>query len=227
MLGAAVQAALISDNLMASQSKTIELKDVLPLSLGTSIIGGITSIIIPRNTPIPAKFTERYSTTVDNQTSCFFAVLEGERTMVIDNNLLGNMTLNEIPPMPRGKAEMDVTFFINANGSLHAEAVETSTGTSTHTTIQYGGKRLNESDMSRMIFDAQRLRINDQKEMENAQARNELERYCFDMLSEVSQNSVASEKCHETLNWLKNTNPSKDSCRTRKNELEVYYFNHM
>lgn len=115
--GAAIQAAFLSGNHNNVTSKSVIVNDVTTLSR-------LVSVINPRETPIPAKLNQHYSSTIDNQTSCFFAVLEGERTIVEKNKLLGEMTLNEFPVMPRGEAKMDVTFFIDDYGILHAEAVK-------------------------------------------------------------------------------------------------------
>lgn len=221
ILGAAVQAAMITGKLTTSQSKTIKLTDVIPLSLGTNIIGGITCNIIPRNSQIPATFTENFTTARDNQTSCDIKLLEGERTMSKNNNLLGEMKLEGIPPMPRETPSIKVTFSIDANGTLFAKAVEDSTGKSTETSIEYGKKRLNESDMRKMIDDAQRLRLDDQKKLEDAQARNELEFYCLDLQSEVRQNSMVIGKCRTILDWLNDGHRDKESCRAKKRELEI------
>lgn len=227
--GAAIQAAQIVGSLQ--RSKDFKFLDILPLSLGTNLRGGITSIIIPRKTPIPATHTKGYITTADNQSSFRFKLLEGERLMVVDNNLMGEMVLSGIQPLPAREATADVTFTIDENGSLHAKAVERSTGLSTTVTIHYTQKRLGNVDMQQMIADAKRLKMEDQKKVEDAEARNELEAYCLKIQKRVNNNrdmtedekSFVAGECRNALDWLKVESRSKELCMLKKKSLKRTY----
>lgn len=233
--GAAVQAAQLVGNFNESQSKDFKFLDILPLSLGTEIKGGISSIIIPRNTPIPATQSQDYVTTRDNQNMALVKLLEGDRLMGRDNNLLGEMLISEIPPMPRGKATIDVTFTIDVNGTLHTKAVERSTGRSTEAKVQFTQKRLSPQEMDQMIADAERLRSEDDKRLEDARARNQLESYCLDLQFKMETDDSMSpfdktavdQECRDVLDWLNERGRSKAECESMEQELETLYRNHM
>lgn len=233
ILGAAVQAAKLAGSFNEGQTKDFKFLDVLPLSLGTEVKGGISNIIIPRNTSVPASRTAKY-TTEDNQTSVYFKLLEGDRLLGKDNNFLGEMLLSGIPPMPRHKAKLDVTFTIDVNGTLHTKAVERSTGKSCEAKVHYTQKRLTEQEMDQMIADAEKMRAADQKRVDDAKASNELESYCLDLkekvesddnMSEVDKTAVNTE-CGDVLDWLTGGNRSKDECRSMKQELKTLYLSH-
>lgn len=210
-----------------SQTKDFKFSDILPLSLGTEIVGGISSIIIPRNTLLPATQTKDYTTVYYDQTSILFKLLEGERMMGRDNNLLGDMKLNGLQ---RGHPAVDVTFTIDANGSLHTKAVERLTGRSCEAKVQYSQKRLGQLELDRMIAEAERLRLDDQKKVDDAKARNELESFCLDLQSKVEMNrnmSAVAEKCRDVLEWLKEGSRIKVECEAKKQELEALYRRNM
>lgn len=151
-----------------------------------------------------------------------------------DNNFLGEMLLTEIPPLPRGKAKLDVTFTIDVNGTLHTRAVDKSTGKSTSAKVHFTQKRLSDLEMNQMIVDAEKMRAADQKRVDDAKACNELESYCHDLkdkvadddnMSEVDKTSVDTE-CGDVLDWLTGGNRSKDECRSMKQELKTLYLSH-
>lgn len=231
ILGAAFQAAQLTGRDAKSKAKDFKFLDILPLSLGTELLGGISDIIIPRNTPIPASRTKEYTTVYDYQTAIHFKLLEGERMMGSDNNLLGDMTLRGMQLLPAKQAKADVTFKIDENGSLRAQAVERATGQSTDVTIQYTQKRLGNNDMIRMIADAERLRMEDQKKVEDAEARNELEAYCLKLKNKVKMNRdmtvdekmYVNDECRAVLDWMKTGNRGKDMCLLKRMALKTAY----
>lgn len=189
------------------------------------------SVIIPRHTSIPAKCTQMYTTTENNSTSLNFKLLEGERAMADDNNLLGEMVLNGIPPMRRGLPKILVTFQIDENGILQTSAVEQSTGTTANATISYDEKRLKKEDLDSMIVDAEKLRVEDGKKRETAEASNDLRKSCDDIEDAIELGNISvaakkaiSEKCSEIKKWLKNNDGcSKHDFESKKKELDEFY----
>lgn len=210
-----------------SQMKDFKFSDIIPLSLGTEVVGGFFSMIIPKNTAIPATRTKDYTTAYDYQTAVHCKLLEGERLMGADNHKLGEMKLTGIPPMRRHEPKIDVTFTIDANGTLHTKAVERSTGKSAEATVNYFQKRLNKQELDRMIEDAQKLRLEDKEKLETAKARNDLESYCLDLQDKAASNSAILNKCREVLDWLHMGKHSKQDYQMKKQELETFRQKHM
>lgn len=160
--GAAVQAAILSDNADASIEGFL-LMDVTPLSLGLETEGGLMKVIIPRNSTIPNKQRENFSTAVDNQEAVFVQVFEGERANTAQNHRLGVFTLGGIPPMPRAKPQIQVTFDLDADGILNVSASEKSTGTTTQITITNDKGRLSAEQIEKMVADAARFKVEDEQ----------------------------------------------------------------
>merc|ERR1712110_996254 len=182
--GAAVQAAILTGDQHESVTDLL-LLDVTPLSLGIATEGSVMSTIIKRNSTIPNKKTESYTTLENNQRCLTVEIFEGERAMTRDNHLLGSFDLNGIPPAPRGVPSIEVTFDIDANGILNVSAEEKSTGKKEKITITNDNGRLSASEIQRMVDDAEKFKQGDEKQRQRIAARNGLETYCLNMQSTV------------------------------------------
>ncbi|XP_065210337.1 heat shock 70 kDa protein cognate 4-like [Planococcus citri] len=192
--GATVQAAILNGD-KSEIVENVVLVDVLPLSLGVGVgpfENRSVSVILPRNTVIPAKETRDYGTLQDNQTSLFIAVYEGEHIEAKKNHLLGEFSLYGIPPAPAGVHRIDETFEIDANGILNITAVERSTGVSKQLTIKHNKNRLSEEEINRMIEDADEHQTDEKKQKEAIFSMNALESYCIDVKSSLADKHVFS-----------------------------------
>ena len=220
--GATVQAAILSDVNLSESVPQLELHDVTPLSLGIDVAGDVMSTVVKRNTTIPTKKSATYRTTVHNQNTIRIIVVEGERSMVKDNNVLGEFNLCGIPPMPRGEATIDVTFEIDANGILNVSAIDNSTGNEETITITNDAGRLSKSDIERMIAVAEFYKIEDEANKKRAKAKFDLESYCRDLKLELCCDETSGQLSAKATNELKraianalkflDTNPSSEAC---------------
>jgi molecular chaperone DnaK len=168
-IGAAIQGGVLG-----GEVKDVLLLDVTPLSLGIETLGGVTTVLIPRNTTIPTKKSETFSTAEDNQTTVEIHVLQGERQMAMDNRTIGKFQLTGIPPAPRGMPQVEVTFDIDANGILHVSAKDKTTGKEQKIRIE-ASSGLSESEIDRMVKTAEQHAQEDQARREQIEARNQLD----------------------------------------------------
>ncbi len=180
-IGAAVQGAVLT-----GEQKDVLLLDVTPLSLGIETLGGVTTVLIPRNTTIPTKKSETFSTADDNQTTVEIHVLQGERELATYNKTIGKFQLTGIPPAPRGLPQVEVTFDIDANGILHVTAKDKATGKEQKIRIE-ASSGLSDSEIDRMVKDAEKNAASDKEARENIDARNRLDSMTYEVEKNVKE----------------------------------------